>query len=210
MRRQWKRAAALRLAPLSSGMMLLFWMMIPGFISGFLTSELCMEALPRIYYIVGEFLGYACSLVMCFVMFRLTCLDNRYTVSGALYLIAVVLTFVTNLWCGDYSNVPPGATLLLALALCLECVAGVIEYTAHADLLDYFDVNFAAKWRRLRIIEATAYVVTGVGMIGLIMVESIALFVIGVLGNIALVVAGFMRYVYLYQTGTTLQAYQGK
>ena len=199
-----KAAIARRAQVLGKWLWILFWLIVPSEIAGLMTNENIGGMIPALYY-PGQILGALCSLAYGIILLRLADQDDDYRAAGICSLIAGFVSVLIAFIAGP--GEAPGWTLLVTLPAAVVGLVGEYkELTAHAGVLGDADREQSEKWLRLR----NWYI----GMYGAMVGSLLALFIIPLLGALAilaaaigLVVVSIVKLVYLYRTAKFFRAY---
>ncbi len=178
---------------------LLFWLLIPQIISELMTEDVVVQAIPALQT-PGLVLRAVCLVAECFILYKLSALEERYKFAAICRFFGVALVLLAQVLAGDEKA---GWTLLLTLpASICGMVAVYNTYHAHAAAIGDFEGELAYKWERLWKWEIGALGVT----LGAVILAAIAP-LLGLLamlaGLVGTLVVSILSMVYLYRTAQT-------
>ena len=194
-------------AALAGRLKVLFWLVVPGTIAGFLSDEALSTHWPDLA-LLGEILGILCSVVYGLLLLSLARVNGGYRAAGACTLfVAVAGIIIQSLGGGDPRNVECGIALILTLLAGVAALVGeYTECTSHAEALEPVDLELSGKWRRLW----KWYIGTYLGSVGSIVVVMIfgPLGLLVMLASIiGMMVVAILKLVYLWRTARTFREY---
>lgn len=201
-----RSAKLARRAPfLGKWLWLLFWLVIPSALSGFMTNDNVVESFPNLY-LPGQILSGLCSLAYGLILLKLSSEDEGYHKAGLCYLVGASVAAVGVLI--KLGNSEAKLPLLVTLPVVIvEMVGYYREVNAHADVLSGVDNILSEKWRILW----KWYIGMLGAIVGSIIVVLISPF-LGLLvmlaGIIGTIVVNIMKLVYLYRTAKLFREYQ--
>ena len=195
-------------AALAGRLKVLFWLIVPGTIAGFLSDEALSAHWP-VLASLGEILGILCSVVYGLLLLSLARVNGGYRAAGVCTLfVAVAGIIIQSLGGGDPRNVERGIALILTLLAGVAALVGeYTECTSHAEALEPVDLELSGKWRRLW----KWYIGTYLGSVGSIVVVMIfgPLGLLVMLASIiGMMVVAILKLVYLWRTARTFQEYE--
>lgn len=176
---------------------ILFLMIIPSTVAGFMTNETIVEWIPYLS-LPGQILNIFCLAGYGFILLKLSSENEHYRVAGICALIAgaisVVLMLVSN-----GADVPVWTLLISLPALVLDIIGEYNEYKGHSEILRDVNVLLSEKWDTLwkwfvgmfLVMFGSIAVVFVVPMLGLLFV---------IVGGIGTIVISIVKLVYLYKT----------
>ena len=195
-------------AALAGRLKVLFWLVVPGTIAGFLSDEALSTHWPDLA-LLGEILGILCSVVYGLLLLSLARVNGGYRAAGVCTLfVAVAGIIIQSLGGGDPRNVERGIALILTLLAGVAALVGeYTECTSHAEALEPVDLELSGKWRRLW----KWYIGTYLGSVGSIVVVMIfgPLGLLVMLASIiGMMVVAILKLVYLWRTARTFREYE--
>ena len=195
-------------AALAGRLKVLFWLVVPGTIAGFLSDEALSTHWPDLA-LLGEILGILCSVVYGLLLLSLARVNGGYRAAGVCTLfVAVAGIIIQSLGGGDPRNVERGIALILTLLAGVAALVGeYTECTSHAEALEPVDLELSEKWRRLW----KWYIGTYLGSVGSIVVVMIfgPLGLLVMLASIiGMMVVAILKLVYLWRTARTFREYE--
>jgi len=182
---------------------LLFWLIVPGTISGFMVMEQVVEVVPALR-IPGHILGFACNLAYAWFLLKLVPFGERYRTAALCTVVGTGIVHAVNLIGFGQDN--PLWWLLMIPAMVISYVGSYQEFHAHAEILEGVDAELSGKWRTLW----KWFIGAPLSMIGCILV----MLIIPILGLlimlaalIAMCVISIVQLVYLYRTAQRFRSH---
>ena len=176
---------------------ILFWLIIPSTIAGFMTQESVAASAPGLYSF-GQILKTLSALAYSAILLVLAKAHQNYRVAGACGIIVSILNYVSSLLA------VPFLTVVFSILIIILGLAGEYqEYTAHAQVVAPWDSVLAEKWYTLwkwyigSMIAALASIVL---MLIIPLLGALATIV----SVIAAAVVSIIKLVYLYRTGRAI------
>ena len=196
-------------AALAGRLKVLFWLVVPGTIAGFLSDEALSAHWPDLA-LLGEILGILCSVVYGLLLLSLARVNGGYRAAGACTLFVVAAGVIVQVLggSGDPHNVERSIALILTFLSGVAALVGeYTECTSHAEVLEPVDLELSGKWRRLW----KWYIGTYLGSVGSIVVVMIfgPLGLLVMLASIiGMMVVAILKLVYLWRTARTFREYE--
>ena len=133
-------------AALAGRLKVLFWLVVPGTIAGFLSDEALSTHWPDLA-LLGEILGILCSVVYGLLLLSLARVNGGYRAAGVCTLfVAVAGIIIQSLGGGDPRNVERGIALILTLLAGVAALVGeYTECTSHAEALEPVDLELSGS-----------------------------------------------------------------
>lgn len=183
---------------------ILFWMIVPIVVTGFLTIENVTDRIPALY-VPGRILNALCVFVYGAILLRLSVIGARYRIAGVCRILATILELIAVLVLREEGDTV--WRLLLTLpAAAVGAYGEYAEFNTHAEVLYDANVELSEKWHSLW----KWYI----GLMGAIVGSLLVTFLIpslGVLimlaGIIGLLVVSVKKLIYLYQTAQVFRGY---
>lgn len=202
----WKAAIARRAPVLGKWLWILFWLIIPGTIAGFMTNESIAEWAPDLY-LPGQILNAIYSAAYGLILVKLASEEDRYKTAGICALIAGAVSVGVAIISGTGES--PAWTLVLTLPASVVSLVGEHnEYMGHANVLTGVDNELSEKWEKLWYWY--------IGLFGIMIGSILVMFLIPFLGALAILAAAIgvivvriLKLVYLYRTAKLFREYQG-
>jgi len=171
---------------------ILFWLIVPGELSGLMTQEFVLESLPGLE-VPGAVLGLAVNVVYGLILLRLTFAEPRYRLAGLVSLAATLLHGVQQLLAQT-----PAATVLLLAAGALGMVGEYQELNAHADAVSGVNRDLSDRFQQLWkwYLRMLAIVIAGAALLPLIPLLGVLAAVVGAIGTL---VVGIAKLVTIWQ-----------
>ena len=195
-------------AALAGRLKVLFWLVVPGTIAGFLSDEALSAHWPDLASL-GEILGILCSVVYGLLLLSLAKVNGGYRAAGACTLFVVAAGVIVQVLTesGDPYMKDGGALMVALLSGVAALVGEYTECTSHAEALEPVDLELSGKWRRLW----KWYIGTYLGSVGSIVVVMIfgPLGLLVMLASIiGMMVVAILKLVYLWRTARTFREYE--
>ena len=196
-------------AALAGRLKVLFWLVVPGTIAGFLSDEALSAHWPDLASL-GEILGILCSVVYGLLLLSLAKVNGGYRAAGACTLFVVAAGVIVQVLggSGDPHNVERSIALILTFLSGVAALVGeYTECTSHAEVLEPVDLELSGKWRRLW----KWYIGTYLGSVGSIVVVMIfgPLGLLVMLASIiGMMVVAILKLVYLWRTARAFREYE--
>ena len=182
---------------------LLFWLVVPGTISGLMVVEQVVEFAPALR-IPGHILGLACNFAYAWFLFKLEPFVDRYRIAALCTVVGTVIVHAVNLIGFGQDN--PLWWLLMIPAMAISYVGCYQEFHAHAEILEGVDSELSGKWRTLW----KWFIGVPLSIIGCILI----MLIIPILGLlimlaalIAMCVISIVQLVYLYRTAQRFRSH---
>ena len=195
-------------AALAGRLKVLFWLVVPGTIAGFLSDEALSAHWPDLASL-GEILGILCSVVYGLLLLSLARVNGGYRAAGVCTLfVAVAGIIIQSLGGGDPRNVERGIALILTLLAGVAALVGeYTECTSHAEVLEPVDMALSKRWRRLMKWYVGLFLGTFAGILVALFSQWLGLLVMTAATVGSLVVA-ILKLVYLWRTARTFREYE--
>ena len=195
-------------ASLAGRLKVLFWLVVPGTIAGFLSDEALSAHWPDLASL-GEILGILCSVVYGLLLLNLAKVNGGYRAAGACTLfVAVAGIIIQSLGGGDPRNVERGIALILTLLAGVAALVGeYTECTSHAEALEPVDLELSEKWRRLWKWYIGAYLALFAGIFVTLLSAWLGLLVMTA-STVGSLVVAILKLVYLWRTARTFREYE--
>ena len=183
---------------------LLFWLVVPGTVSGFMIYEKVVEWAPA-FEIPGLVLNIVCNVAYVVILLKLIPFGERYRPAAWCTLVRVgVDSIVTLVGLEQQSSL---WWLLMIPTLVVAYVGEYQEFYAHAEVLEGMDNELSGKWRTLW----KWYIGSLAALFGCVLVMVI-IPVLGLLAllaaAIAIVVVSILKLVYLYRTAQRFRSHE--
>ena len=195
-------------AALAGRLKVLFWLVVPGTIAGFLSDEALSAHWPDLA-LLGEILGILCSVVYGLLLLSLARVNGGYRAAGVCTLfVAVAGIIIQSLGGGDPRNVERGIALILTLLAGVAALVGeYTECTSHAEALEPVDLELSGKWRRLWKWYIGTYLALFAGIFVALIFAWLGLLVV-LASIIGMMVVAILKLVYLWRTARTFREYE--
>ena len=181
---------------------ILFWLFIPGVIASIMVNENIAGLFPALL-VPGQILQTVCQLIYGAILIKVSNWDSRYRISGIIVIAANILSIVLEYVFANNAEVL--LIMLIPLGI-IGLVGEYYEYMAHSDVVEEFDGEIAAKWKKLW----KWYI----GSFGLMVLSIVLVFITAILGllamlvsAIAIIVVSILKLVYLYRTAKIFRDY---
>lgn len=185
-------------------MWLLFWLIVPGTISGFMTVENVVKWVPWLR-IPGLILSIACNMAYALILLKLIPFGERYRPAALCALVGTGVDGFVSL--AGLEQQSPLWWLLMIPTLVIAYVGEYQEFCAHAEVLEGADNDLSGKWRTLW----KWYIGSFAALFGSILLMVI-IPVLGMLAMLAavitMVVVGILKLVYLYRTAQRFRSHR--
>ncbi len=172
----------------------LFWLIIPSIVASVMTSDSMVSLLPSIE-IPGAILSIACALAYGLILLGLSSANEKYKISGILYLVSQAVAIFVLIVGGD-------ATWAVFVSLAVTVIELLSEYNeimAHSDVLEDIDDDLAVKWYKLWNLNMIMVCALVVGTILIFISAGLGAIVV-LIASILAVVIEVLKLVYLYNT----------
>lgn len=183
---------------------LLFWLVVPGTISGFMTVENVVKWVPWLR-IPGLILSIACNMAYALILLKLIPFGERYRPAALCALVGTGVDGFVSL--AGLEQQSPLWWLLMIPTLVIAYVGEYQEFCAHAEVLEGADNDLSGKWRTLW----KWYIGSFAALFGSILLMVI-IPVLGMLAMLAavitMVVVGILKLVYLYRTAQRFRSHR--
>lgn len=196
--------AAQKAAFLGKWLWLLFWLVVPATLAGFMTIDRIAQLVPALY-LPGQLIGIICSAGYGFILLKLASEHHSYRISGICCLVITAIGWVITAVSGS-GSAPPWILLLALLVLVVGLIGEYHEYMAHAGVLREVDGSLSQDWSRLW----KWYVRTIAGIFGSLLI----MLLIPMVGALALLVSviglgvvSIKKLIYIYRTAQLFRAY---
>lgn len=191
-----QEAIAKRVPVLAKWMWPLFWLLIPQLIASLMLQENLVALIPGIR-IPGLILQALCILAQCFILFKLSAVQYRYSTAAVCALLGAACSILANVLSGGQDA---GWTLLLTIPAAILNMVGVYHtYHGHAGAIEDFDAEQAQAWEKLWKWEIGVLLAT-MGAVILTALSPLLGALVVLAGAIASVVVNIVSIVYLYRT----------
>ncbi len=183
---------------------ILFWLVIPATLTGFMTNETIVGWFPSLN-LPGQILSTICSVAYGLILLKLSSEDEHYRTSGICFLVVAAVSVVVVCISGGRNDVT--WTLILTLPAAVVSLFGEYhEYMGHAEVLNSVDTELSEKWRNLW----KWYIGLFAALVGVIIVTLIAP-ILGMLTllivSIGILIVSILKLVYLYRTAKLFREY---
>src|SRR5699024_5459412 len=134
-------------AALAGRLKVLFWLVVPGTIAGFLSDEALSAHWPDLASL-GEILGILCSVVYGLLLLSLARVNGGYRAAGACTLFVVAAGVIVQALggSGDPYMEDGGAMMVALLSGVAALVGEYTECTSHAEVLEPVDMALSQRW----------------------------------------------------------------
>ena len=195
-------------AALAGRLKVLFWLVVPGTIAGFLSDEALSAHWPDLASL-GEILGILCSVVYGLLLLSLARVNGGYRAAGVCTLfVAVAGIIIQSLGGGDPRNVERGIALILTLLAGVAALVGeCAECTSHAEVLEPVDMALSQRWRRLMKWYVGLFLGTFAGILVALFSQWLGLLVMTA-STVGSLVVAILKLVYLWRTARTFREYE--
>lgn len=195
-------------AALAGRLKVLFWLVVPGTIAGFLSDEALSTHWPDLA-LLGEILGILCSVVYGLLLLSLARVNGGYRAAGVCTLfVAVAGIIIQSLGGGDPRNVERGIALILTLLAGVAALVGeCAECTSHAEVLEPVDMELSEKWRRLMKWYVGLFLGTFAGILVALFSQWLGLLVMTA-STVGSLVVAILKLVYLWRTARAFREYE--
>ena len=196
-------------AALAGRLKVLFWLVVPGTIAGFLSDEALSAHWPDLA-LLGEILGILCSVVYGLLLLSLAKVNGGYRAAGACTLFVVAAGVIVQVLggSGDPHNVERSIALILTFLSGVAALVGeYTECTSHAEALEPVDLELSGKWRRLRKWYIGTYLALFAGIFVALIFAWLGLLVV-LASIIGMMVVAILKLVYLWRTARTFREYE--
>ena len=181
---------------LAKWLWLLLWLLVPQIIGELMTEDFVVEAIPALR-VPGLALQAVCLVAECFILLKLSALEERYKYAAICRFAGLGLTLLAQFLTGGEAAT---WTLLLTVpASILSMIAVYNTYHAHAAAIGDFEVELAYKWEMLWKWEIGALLVS-LGAILLTVIAPLLGLLALLAGAIASLVISIVSMIYLYRT----------
>ena len=200
-------------AALAGRLKVLFWLVVPGTIAGFLSDEALSTHWPDLASL-GEILGILCSVVYGLLLLSLAKVNGGYRAAGACTLFVVAAGVIVQVLGGSGGphNVERSIALILTFLSGVAALVGeCAECTSHAEVLEPVDIALSQRWRRLMKWYIGLYLVTFVCGIVLFIRPSFweeVLVLVMTAATVGSLVVAILKLVYLWRTARTFREYE--
>lgn len=192
----WRRAPFL-----GKWLWLLFWLVVPRFISNFLTGDTMVAIAPSLEN-VGRIGQILCACCYSLILFKISKEHKSYLIAAAVGFGSVAIDILD--YCLNISDVWI-LTMLAVVQMAVVLVADYYEYKAHADVVLVVDGNISEQWDKFWNWNFYSSIGLIVSLFLIVMIPFV-----GVLTTLAsvigMLVAGIKKLVCLYRTAQIFRA----
>ena len=184
---------------------ILFWLIVPSSIAGFLSENI----LPLSTGVagVGSVLSGICSFAYALIILKLANVQDRYRSAGIYLLIGNCANLVLTPFSDSFENQSLYLLILIPFAI-LSLIGQYHEMMGHSAILLNVDRVLSEKWEKLWKWQIGLYL----GMIGCLLITVIVP-LLGLLvllaALIGVIVVSIIKLVYLYRTAKLFRNYTG-
>ena len=196
-------------AALAGRLKVLFWLVVPGTIAGFLSDEALSAHWPDLASL-GEILGILCSVVYGLLLLSLAKVNGGYRAAGACTLFVVAAGVIVQVLggSGDPHNVERSIALILTFLSGVAALVGeYTECTSHAEVLEPVDIALSQRWRRLWKWYVGLFLGTFAGILVALFSQWLGLLVMTA-STVGSLVVAILKLVYLWRTARTFREYE--
>lgn len=180
----------------------LFWLFIPSIIASAMVNENIASLFPALL-VSGQILQTVCQLIYGAILIKVSNWDSRYRISGIIVIAANILSIALEYIFANNAEV----LLIMLIPLGIVGLVGEYnEYMAHSDVVEEFDKDISAKWKKLW----KWYI----GSFGLLVLSIVLVFITAITGlfvmlasAIAIIVVSILKLVYLYRMAKVFRDY---
>ncbi len=196
-----KRENAERARFLAPLLRILFWLIIPIVISGYMTNETLVTLVPAIR-LPGQVLSFICTATYAVILLKLAKMSSHYRIAGIGGLAAAVTGVLYEIIPADV-NVVLLVIILLVNTVC-TVVREYMEYKGHAAVLQPIAADLSGRWDQLRKWYVGTTCASFIGSALILIGTAMGIFIL-LAGLTGLIVVSIIKLVYLYRTGSVFK-----
>lgn len=193
----WEKEVTERSKAVYKWLWIMFWLIIPGSIASFLSTDSMTTLLPSLK-VPGLILNILCNIVCAVSLLSLSSQEDRYKTAGICALVCAAWYCVVIATNGNETVQSWISVLSIPLAI-VSFVGTYNEMTAHSIILTGIDTELSESWSKLW----KWYIGTYCAILGstiLIVIAQLLGVLVLLAAAITLIVVDILRIVYLYKT----------
>ena len=202
-----QKAAADRALLLGKWLWILFWLIVPATIAGFLKTNNVMKSAPGLY-VFGQVLNIAYSVAYGIVLLQLAAEEDRYHTAGVCALVSAAIGVLIIILFGN-SEAPVWSLLITLPAAVVALIGEYNEYGGHSAVLEGTDNELSEKWMKLWKWYIRFTLCTVGGMIFMLFAPVLGA-IAALVGAVGTAVTGIMKLIYLYRTAQIFRSYSSE